>query len=318
MRRVAVAFALSIGALVFSLPVHASGTFTRTFVSATGVDTNPCTVTQPCASFAVAYAAVAPNGIVAALDPGKYGPLTITGPVTIDGNGWAAITAPVNGNGIAVNAGPTDNVILRGLTIDGANAAAVSGIVFNRGGSLTVTGCVVRNIGSGDDGLDAFNTGSSAMALTVSDSAFINNAGNGMLLLRQGSGALTVSITRTELSGNGFDGIDVDGSAGTGLALTVAVTDSVLAHNAAAGIGADSIVSATTNVTLTAIQSSGNATGVAASDNATVWLAQSTVASNAAGYSAQSSGVINSYGDNYFANNGASTGSLTAASPGKQ
>jgi hypothetical protein len=316
MRRGAVTFALSVGALVFSLPVHAAG-LTRTFVSSTGVDTNPCTTAAPCASFAVAYAAVAPNGIVAALDPGKYGSLNIMGPVTIDGNGWAAITAPVGGNGVSVNAGPTDNVILRGLTIDGANAAAVSGIVFNRGGSLTVTGCVVRNIGGGDDGLDAFNTGSSAMALTVSDSAFINNAGNGIFLLRQGSGALAVSITRTEVSGNGFDGIDADGSAGTGaLALTVAVSDSVLANNVNAGIGADSINTATTSVAVTATQLAGNAIGVAASDNATVWLAQSTVANNATGYSAPSSGIINSYGDNYFANNGAGSGTFNTI--GKQ
>jgi hypothetical protein len=317
MRRVAVTFALSMGALALSLPVHASGTLIRTFVSATGVDTNPCTTVQPCASFAAAYAAVAPNGIVSALDPGKYGPLTITGPVTIDGNGWAAITAPVSGNGIAVNAGTNDKVILRGLIIDGANAAAVSGIVFNSGASLTVTGCVVRNIGSGDDGLDAFSTGSSAMMLTVSDSAFINNSGNGIYLLRQGTGAFYASITGTGVSGNGFDGIHVDGSAGTGvLALTVAVTDSVLANNVNAGIGVDSLVTATTNVAVTASHVAGNAIGVAASDNATLWLAQSTVAGNAAGYTAQSNGVINSYGDNYFANNGSNTGTLGTA--GKQ
>jgi hypothetical protein len=89
----------------FALALPAQATSTRTFVSAAGVDSNPCTITQPCASFAHAYSVTAASGIVAALDPGKYGPVTITGPITINGNGWAAITAPAAGNGITITAG---------------------------------------------------------------------------------------------------------------------------------------------------------------------------------------------------------------------
>jgi hypothetical protein len=92
---------LSVTALVASAPAQAqNGTLTRSFVSSSGVNTNPCTITLPCATFAQAYTAVGTNGIVAALDPGKYGPLTISGPVTINGNGWAAITAPAQNYGI--------------------------------------------------------------------------------------------------------------------------------------------------------------------------------------------------------------------------
>src|SRR5580704_8067253 len=106
-------FALLIAAAVIaSAPAQAqNGSLTRSFVSSAGVDTNPCTITQPCATFAHAYTAIGANGIIAALDPGKYGPLTITGPVTINGNGWAAITAPAQGAGITINAN-TGNVIL--------------------------------------------------------------------------------------------------------------------------------------------------------------------------------------------------------------
>jgi hypothetical protein len=75
---------LSAIAIVASAPAQAqNGSLTRSFVLSAGADTNPCTITQPCASFAHAYTAVGANGIVAALDPGKYGPLAITGPVTI-------------------------------------------------------------------------------------------------------------------------------------------------------------------------------------------------------------------------------------------
>src|SRR5580700_6017658 len=94
---------LSVSAIVASAPAQAqNGSLTRSFVSSSGVDTNTCTIAAPCASFAQAYTKVGANGIVAALDPGKYGPIAITGPVTINGNGWAAITAPAAGNGITI------------------------------------------------------------------------------------------------------------------------------------------------------------------------------------------------------------------------
>src|SRR6202034_2964727 len=177
MKRFVVPFAALAVTLVASLPAHAQ--LTRTFVSSSGVDTNPCTVAAPCATFAHAYSLVASNGIVAALDPGKYGPFTITGPVTIDGNGWAAITVPANsngsGSGITINGESSDNVILRGLEIDGAGQGVAAGIRFNSGASLTVTGCVVRNTVNGGDGLLFLNTGSSPEILVVADSQFINN-----------------------------------------------------------------------------------------------------------------------------------------------
>jgi hypothetical protein len=90
MKRIILAAALAV--TLPAVSAHAqNGTLTRSFVSSTGVDTNPCTITQPCATFATAYTKIGANGIIAALDPGKYGPLTgtsaITGPVTINGNG---------------------------------------------------------------------------------------------------------------------------------------------------------------------------------------------------------------------------------------
>src|SRR5580704_3887074 len=124
---------LSVTAIVTSAPAQAqNGSLTRSFVSSSGSDSNSCMITAPCQSFAQAYTKVGANGIVAAIDPGKYGPIAITGPVTVNGNGWAAITAPATGNGITIGAGSTDNVTLTGLEIDGAGAA-YNGIVFNSG-----------------------------------------------------------------------------------------------------------------------------------------------------------------------------------------
>jgi hypothetical protein len=313
MRRVAVTFALSVGVLALSLPAHATG-LTRTFVSSTGVDTNPCTTAAPCASFAKAYTEVVPNGIVAALDPGKYGPLTITSSVTIDGNGWSAITSPANGNGIVVAAG-AGNVVLRGLTIDGAQTAGTYGILYSSGASLTIDGCVIRNMFSG--GLELDGSPSTAQNLTITNSSFEND-NTAVLVDPSGSGAVSVAFDAVQITGNSTNGLFVTSNSGTG-DIHVAVSNSVISNNAVGGAWASS-TAATTNLYLTNVQVANNGEfGVQSTgSSAVVWLAQSTVASNAAGYSAQSSGVINSYGDNYFANNGANTGSLTAASPGKQ
>ena len=120
---------LSATAIVASAPAQAqNGTLTRSFVSSAGSDSNPCTIAQPCASFAQAYTAIGANGIIAALDPGKYGPLNITSPVTIDGYGWAAITGPAGGAAITIDSG--GQVRLRGLILNGA-AVSASGVYMS-------------------------------------------------------------------------------------------------------------------------------------------------------------------------------------------
>jgi hypothetical protein len=94
--------ALLVG-LLPAAPAHAqNGSLTRSFVSSSGLDTNSCMITAPCQTFAEAYTKISANGIIAALDPGKYGPIAITGPVTINGNGWAAITGPATGTDTAI------------------------------------------------------------------------------------------------------------------------------------------------------------------------------------------------------------------------
>src|ERR1700728_1897046 len=246
--------------LVLSLPASA-GSLTRTFVSSAGSDSNPCTVTQPCASFAAAYNAVAPNGIVAALDPGKYGPLTITGPVTINGNGWAAITAPAQGNGITVNA-VSGNVTLTGLEIDGAQAG-YNGIVFNSASSLTVTDCVVQNMVQ-DQGGDN-NTGngillqptSGTISIVVTSTTVANNANDGLGYLPP-SGSPTVNAIFDRITANAnYDGIDVDSSNASGGTTSVSLTNSIASNNSADGIYANN-GSATVGVLIDNVNASSN------------------------------------------------------------
>ena len=285
--------------LAVSLPASAlaqNGTLTRSFVSSAGVDSNPCTITQPCATFAQAYTKVGANGIVAALDPGKYGPLTISGPVTINGNGWAAITGPATSNAITINAGTSDSVALIGLEIDGAGAAD-NGIALNIGGSLTVQDCVIRRF-SGDGIL--FQS-SAPSQLSVSNTLVADNAGSGIIFQPGGASASVAVLSRIEASGNSVDGITVLGNTVAGGAANVAVYDSVARGNAGNGYraSADSLGNALLQVYHSV--AAGNGTGLEAdgtSGFAIIRVGASLVAANAMGWTQTGSGAVETYGDN--------------------
>jgi parallel beta helix pectate lyase-like protein len=304
-------FILSLPILVASFAFSAqaeAGTLTRTFVSSTGVDTNPCTVTAPCATFAAAYAAVVTNGIVAALDPGKYGALTISTPVTIDGNGWAAITAQANNYGITVTA-TSGNVVLRGLTIDGAEATGTNGIGYFGGASLAIDGCTVRNMTT--TGLVA-GTSNSERVFAVTNSSFVND-GTGVQIASAGAGSVLGSFDGILITGNDTNpGLLVTGGSDP---IDIAVTNSTISNNAAGGVKV-SASNAGAYVYLTNVQVSNNsAFGLqAAGASATIYLGQSTVTGNSTqGYNISTGGVINTFGDNYIADNGSNNGSLTTA-----
>jgi hypothetical protein len=72
--------AAALCALAFATSVSA---VQRTFVASYGVDTNPCSLTQPCRTFAAAVALTSTNGEVIVLDSAGYGSVTISQPVSI-------------------------------------------------------------------------------------------------------------------------------------------------------------------------------------------------------------------------------------------
>jgi len=138
---------LCIAAMTFAMATTAHAAALRTFVSGFGNDSNTatnCSHAQPCRTFAMAVTVTASGGEIEALDPAGYGPITITGPLTLVGLPGAAINAPSGGNGITINAGPNDAVHVQGLLIDGSGVGA-DGILFNTGGSLKVFDCTIKN-----------------------------------------------------------------------------------------------------------------------------------------------------------------------------
>jgi len=54
-----------------------NATLTRTYVSGTGDDGNPCTAPWPCQTFAAALAVTVAGGEIYVLDSANYGPVNI-------------------------------------------------------------------------------------------------------------------------------------------------------------------------------------------------------------------------------------------------
>jgi hypothetical protein len=299
MKSHAFCFALvSVTAIITIAPAHAqNGTLTRSFVSSSGVDTNPCTVTQPCASFAHAYTMIAANGIVAALDPGKYGPLTIIGPVTINGNGWAAITGSAGnaGAGITINAG-SGNVVLTGLEIDGALASA-NGIVFNNGGSLRIENSVIKDF----TGTGIYFVPAVQSSLFVTNTSVIDNSGDGLSVFPTSAGVqISVVLNRVEVLNNGNNGIGMNAARGANT-INATATDSTAAGNGGTGFGSTSGANGYAALSLFHCVTSNNGTGIEANGVlAIIVLAQTLVgAGNGNVWQIANSGTINSFGDNY-------------------
>ena len=114
---------------MFALPAVASAQATRTWVSRTGDDVNPCSFSAPCKTWAGAISKTAAGGEIDAMDAGGYGTLTITKSITINGNvgGSTLNSGGINGFVVNMALNPDDvprRVVLRNLDINGAGTTA--------------------------------------------------------------------------------------------------------------------------------------------------------------------------------------------------
>ena len=306
---------LSAIAIVASAPAQAATT--RTFVSSGGADTNPCTISQPCATFAQAYAATLPNGIITALDPGKYGAIAITGPVTINGNGWATITAPATNAGIIISA-VAGNVTLTGLEIDGAGAA-YEGIVFNSGDNLVVRNCVLKDFVATTSPVPTGNgiwiaPASGTIAFTIVDTIVSNSATAGILYQPpSGSGSATATgvidhVVVTNSGGLGIAGVGFGGIAAalvnpSGGSAAISISNSVLSNNVqAAGVYARAAFGSIA-MTLDNDEISDNAFGVANGTGSTMVLGRSTITNNSV-VGISNGATVGTFGNNQISGNG--------------
>jgi hypothetical protein len=136
-----------------SVPVSAAQ---RTFVSGSGVDSNPCTLTLPCRSFATAIGQTASGGEVIVLDSAGYGPVAITQSVSIIAPaglyGGISILPGIgnlNHRGVYIS-GSNIVVALLGLSIVGQGGIDTA-VQFDQGSRLTVERCEIANVANGID-----------------------------------------------------------------------------------------------------------------------------------------------------------------------
>jgi hypothetical protein len=172
----------------------------RTFVSGLGDDGNPCTRTAPCRTFTQALIGTSAGGEVVVLDSAGYGTFTITQSVTVQAlPGVYAGVSVFSGNGITINAGEADVVILRGLTVNSVGEPFGSGVFFNAGGTLHIEGCVLNGFPGAGAELPARASGLSGR-LEVKDSIM---RGNGLgIALSPGLGTVIAAIENVRLEGN--------------------------------------------------------------------------------------------------------------------
>jgi hypothetical protein len=121
-----------VGVCLLAAPQAAEAQATRTWVSGVGDDVNPCSRTAPCKTFAGAISKTAAGGEIDVMDPGGFGAVTITKAITIDCGPFPGGILSAGTNGVTVNAGVSDRIILRNLVINGVGTG-VNGIRFLAG-----------------------------------------------------------------------------------------------------------------------------------------------------------------------------------------
>lgn len=308
-------------ASAFTLLAQAQAT--RTWVSGTGDDVNPCSRTAPCKTFAGAISKTSINGEIDALDPAGYGTITITKSITLDGTGTLASILASGTTGITVNItsttdDPLRTVSIRGIAISGtglsgtvgtrtgvrginvssANAAAVNlyvedtlitdfsneGILFNApGGDMVVTHSTIKNCGTKGIMLDSASA--AIVHASITRSTIVGN--------QEGVRAETnvrASVADSNISDNSLNGVVI---------LTVGGTAEINLHHCLVGHNKQFGVT---------VDGSGGGAVVRMNDTMVV---NNTGVAGALGLRAVNAGQILSAGNNVTDGNGPPNGTVT-------
>jgi hypothetical protein len=283
----------------------------RTFVSGHGSDSNPCTLTAPCRSFAQAITQTNAGGEITILDPAGYGPVTITKAMSIvnDGVGEAGVTTTTASDGITVAAGVNDEVNLRGLNLVGGGIGS-NGVTITSGGVVKIENSVIR--GFVHQGINMIPSQNSK--LVVLDTTVSGNFGTGVEVDPSGNVTVRAVFKRVQSVNNSGKGFYLYGGAisGTGT-LKGSAVDSLAMCNHSSGFEVASFqgLSTTTVFDVINCQAIANFIGVeTTSTDTAMYLARTTISDNSNfGYSVE--GPIFSFGNNYLTQNPSNIGSLT-------
>lgn len=234
MRKTGLSLALFGLLAVVSLPTtSAHAQATRTWVSGVGDDANPCSRTAPCKTFPGAISKTAAGGEIDCLDPGGFGAVTITKSITIDCNGVTGGVLAALSNGVIVNAGVNDKVVLRNLVIQGTAGASIgtNGIRFIGGKELQLDRVVVQGFSilcvdvnksstgffyvrnsyftECPTGINLTSSNSSFIIAEISDSTFMGHSANGVVAA---ANQVFANVSNSVISNNSGIGLSASAS----------------------------------------------------------------------------------------------------------
>jgi hypothetical protein len=273
----------------------------RTWVSGVGDDVNPCSRTAPCKTFAGAISKTAAGGEIDALDPAGYGALTITKAITIDGGGGQVASVLVSGtNGIVVQAGPSDVVILRNLRFNGIGTG-INGIRWLAGKSLFVERCYI--FGFTNNGIDiAKSDGGKAY---ITDTTVENNGVSG-LQSRNTVTNVQTTVDNSRFENNQFGIASEDFS-------KISVRHSVTAGNSSVGLLSEAVTAGPALLDVYDSTSAHNNIGLQAGGSGVASVADITglaLFDNPQGIVNNAGGTTNTFHTNYNTNTGSPNGTF--------
>jgi hypothetical protein len=294
--------ALSTG-MLFVLAATGMAQNQRTWVSNTGSDVPGCgssPVSGACRTFAGALASTSPGGEIDVLNSGDYGAVVINQAVTIDGGSTtAAIT--VMANGITVNAGSNDSVVLRNLLIDGTQTGSSTlGIEFEGGLKLTVEHCEVYGFTRRNISIESATQG----AIAVIKDSVVRDSLIAGIRVSPPLGIINHLLLDNVLAVNNA----TIGVAVTGIGSNASITNCIINNNISQGLFVDASA-----VDLDSSVLSNNGAGILVQDSGTVRMNNSTLVTNVLGFDIlnPATTTLFTYGTNRIAGNMSNNGGLT-------
>jgi hypothetical protein len=287
--------------IAFFAASSAFGQNSRSAVSVSGLDTNPCTVALPCRSFGAAVLVTGARGEIVALDSAGYGGFVIDREITVQGapGVHAAISVPLN-VGIDVVAQASDHVVIRNIVLLGTGG--IVGIRVQSAAETRVLDCLAR-------GFATYAIKVSAGNVTIDRTTVVDNIGTTGIDIGSDSDPnikLYGSVTHC-LIDNNYNGIAVRADT------HVVMSDSTITNNsygasAISVIGNPQIQLILAELTIENCIVASNTQGIytfgSGGNNAgVIYLSQNVVAYNANAVQIAGHSFVSSYNNNRFVGN---------------
>lgn len=288
--------AATLMALTGALPAQAQAT--RTWVSGTGSDLNPCSYTAPCKTFAAAITNTAAGGEIDAISPGGYGTFTITKNITIDGGAGQVASILASGTNAINVTGSGIVVTVKNLSLNGLSASSV-GINFTQGAQLNVINCDIMGMTSYGIGFVPTNAGAK---LFVSNTTIHNGAAYGIVVAGPTSGSPALATLDTvKLFQNGIGFLAQDNT-------NTSISRSNMSNNSSTGVfvlssGANAFVSLDSS---TVANNGGYGLQVSGNGVPRIRLSNTFITGNVTA-SMSGAGFVFSFGNNHIVDNGIDT-----------